>query len=54
VSLTRRAAPRAEFADPFRSRAAVITGAAAGVETIPSSAFSPFTPEYPNPAPCLA
>jgi hypothetical protein len=45
VSVTRRAAPRAEFVEPFRSRAAAITGADLGVETTPSRAFSPFTPE---------
>ena len=45
VSVTRRAAPRAEFVDPFRKRAAAITGAAAGVDTTPSRAFKPFTPE---------
>jgi hypothetical protein len=44
VSVTRRAAPRAEFVDPFRSRAAAITGAAVGVETTPSRAFKPLTP----------
>jgi hypothetical protein len=30
--------------DPLRSRAAAITGAELGVETIASSAFRPFTP----------
>jgi hypothetical protein len=32
------------FADPARSRAAAITGADAGVETVASSAFRPLTP----------
>jgi hypothetical protein len=38
-------APRAEFADPFRSRVATITGAAAGVDSAASSTFRPLTPE---------
>ena len=37
------AAPRAEFAVPPRSRVAVITGAASGVETTAASAFRPRT-----------
>ena len=44
ASATSRAAPFAEFVDPFRSRAAAITGAADGVETVAISALSPFTP----------
>jgi len=47
ASATRRAAPRAEFVDPFRSRVAAITGAAAGVLIVASSALMPFTFEYP-------
>jgi len=46
ASATSRAAPRAEFAEPFRSRVATITGAEDGVETVASSAFSPLTPVY--------
>jgi hypothetical protein len=45
ASATRRAAPRAEFADPLRSRVATITGAEDGVETMASSAFRPSTPD---------
>jgi len=44
ASATNRGAPRAEFVDPFRSRAAATTGADDGVETTASSAFRPFTP----------
>jgi hypothetical protein len=47
------AAPRAEFADPLRSRVATITGEAFAVVTVAAIAFRPRTPEYPNPAPCL-
>ena len=54
ASATNRAAPRAEFADPFRSRVAAITGADDGVDAMARNAFKPFTPEYPYPAPCLA
>jgi len=43
----------AEFVGPRRSRVAAITGAEIGVETIPSSALSPLTLEYPYPAPCF-
>lgn len=50
----RRAAPRAEFVDPFRSLVAVITGADVGVEVVAISAFRPLTWLYPYPAPCLA
>jgi hypothetical protein len=35
------------LAEPFRSREATITGAALGVGSVASSAFSPFTPVYP-------
>ena len=45
ASVTRRAAPRAEFADPFRSRVATITGAMTGVEMVARSALRPLTPE---------
>ena len=45
ASATRRAAPRAEFADPLRSRVATITGAESGVDTVASNALRPFTPE---------
>ena len=45
ASATSRAAPRAEFADPLRSRVATITGAADALETVASSAFNPLTPE---------
>lgn len=41
----RRAAPRGEWADPFRSRVATLTGAVDAVEAVGSSAFNPFTPE---------
>ena len=54
ASATRRAAPLAQFAAPRRSRVAAITGAETGVETTASNAFRPLTPEYPDPAPCLA
>ena len=54
ASATNRAAPRAEFADPFRSRVATITGADDAVDAVARNAFKPFTPEYPYPAPCLA
>jgi hypothetical protein len=47
ASATSRAAPRAELADPFRSRVATISGADDDVETVASSALRPFTPEYP-------
>src|SRR3954453_9531333 len=53
VSATSRAAPREEFVEPLRNRAAPTTGAAAGVDTTPRRALRPLTPEYPNPAPCL-
>jgi len=53
ASARSRDAPRGEFVEPLRNRVATITGAAVGVETIPSSAFNPFTPEYPYPAPCF-
>jgi len=42
ASATRRAAPRAELAEPLRSRVATITGAAPGAA---SSALRPLTPE---------
>ena len=45
LSATNRAAPRAEFVEPLRSLLATITGARVGLDTVPSSAFSPFTPE---------
>lgn len=55
-----RAAPRAEFAFPPRSRTAAITGAPSGVEMVAASAFSPRTSRLlpwilvcPNAAPCL-
>ena len=38
-----RAAPRAEFAFPPRSRVAAITGAPSGVDTVAASAFRPRT-----------
>jgi hypothetical protein len=44
ASASSREAPRGENAAPRRSRAAVITGAANGVETVASNALSPFTP----------
>jgi hypothetical protein len=47
ASATRRPAPRAEFADPFRNRVPAITGGASGVEIVASSTFRPFTPQYP-------
>lgn len=45
ASATSRAAPRAEFVAPRRSRVPTITGAAVGELTVAISAFSPFTPE---------
>jgi len=45
ASATSRAAPRAEFAEPFRSRVATITGADDALETVASSALRPLTPE---------
>ena len=47
ASATSRAAPRAEFADPFRSRVATITGAEDGVDAVARNAFNPSTPVYP-------
>jgi hypothetical protein len=38
---TSRAAPRAEFADLFRSRVATITGVLVAVETVARSALRP-------------
>jgi hypothetical protein len=40
---TARGAGR-RFVEPCRNRVAQITGAASGVETVATSAFSPFTP----------
>ena len=45
LSATSRAAPRTEFAEPFRSLVATITGARPAQETVASSAFKPLTPE---------
>ena len=45
ASATSRWAPRGDPHDPFRSRCATITGAAVGVATVASSAFSPRTLE---------
>src|SRR5512144_415310 len=53
ASATNRAAPRAEFADPFRSRVAAITGADDGVEAVARNAFKPFTPGVPVPGALL-
>ena len=53
ASPTIRAAPFGEPVFPFRSRCPRITGADDGVEAVAISAFSPRTPEYPNPAPCF-
>ena len=60
ASAANRAAPRAEFAVPPRSRVAAITGAPSGVQTVAASAFSPRTSSdlpwilvCPNPAPCF-
>ena len=53
ASVTRRAAPLAEFVAPRRSRVVAITGAETGVEQVASNAFRPLTPEYPYPAPCF-
>ena len=47
ASVISRAAPRAEFTEPFRSRVAAITGAARGVLTVAINAFRPLTLEYP-------
>jgi hypothetical protein len=44
ASATNRPAPRAEVAEPFRSRDAAITGAPVGVEMTASSALRPCTP----------
>ena len=61
ASATSDAAPRAEPADPPRSRAAAITGAASGVERVAISGDSPrsstqYPPAvaWPNPEPCFA
>jgi len=45
LSATSRAAPRTEFADPFRSLVATITGARSAEETVANRAFKPLTPE---------
>src|SRR5450759_1302442 len=45
ASETSRLAPRGDAHEPFRSRCATITGAAAVVLTVASSMFSPRTPE---------
>jgi hypothetical protein len=42
---------KALLAFPDRSWVAAITGRDSGVDTIPTRAFRPFTPEYPKPAP---
>jgi len=39
-----RAAPRAGFADPFRSLVAAISGALIGVETVAINALRPLIP----------
>ena len=44
ASATSRAAPRAEFAEPLRSRVATITGAELAAETVASQRVQPFTP----------
>jgi len=44
ASATSLAGPRAEFADPFRSLVAAITGAASGVDSVAIIALRPFTP----------
>ena len=44
--MTSRFAPRAEPADPLRSRWATITGVAVLVDTVASSAFKPRTSPY--------
>jgi hypothetical protein len=49
-----RADPVWEAMFPRRSRARVTTGALVGVEAVASWMFRPRTPEYPNPAACLA
>lgn len=43
ASATSRAAPRAEFALPLRSRVPTITGALIGVVRVAISALSPLT-----------
>jgi len=43
ASATSRFAPRGDPQEPFRSRCATITGAAAGVDPVASNAFSPRT-----------
>lgn len=60
ASAANRAAPRAEFAFPPRSRTAAITGAPSGVEMVAASAFSPRTSRLlpwilvcPDAAPCV-
>lgn len=45
ASATRRAAPRAEFADPLRNRVATTTGADDALDTVASRALSPSMPE---------
>jgi hypothetical protein len=61
VPAANRAALRAEFAVPPRSRAAAITGAPSGVQMVAASAFSPRTSRLlpwifacPNPAHCAS
>jgi len=44
ASATNRWAPFALFVEPFRKRAAAITGRLVGVLRTASSTFSPFTP----------
>ena len=44
ASATSRAAPLALLVEPLRGRAAAITGADEGVDTIAISAVKPFTP----------
>ena len=47
-------APLPERVAPRRSEHSAITGALVGVLIVAINAFRPRTPEYPNPAPCLA
>jgi len=54
VSATSRAAPLGDPVEPFRSLDAAMTGARSATVMVEINALIPRTPQYPNPAPCLA
>lgn len=54
ASMTIRSPPCPETTLPFRSRDAAMTGAHVGEDSAAICALTPFTPEYPYAAPCLA